>query len=113
MIHASFLFYLYQKSDTLHYKINWSIMGIIPKPKYTIKQILLSNQNWWRFYETHKDNMRISIIKSIVKLLSCKNVVRGYREYHCSNPSCSHFKRIFFSCKSKACSSCGKKAAEL
>jgi len=94
-------------------KINWSITGIIQKPKYTIKQILLSNQNWWRFYERHKDNMRHSIIKCVVKLLSCKDIIRGYREYHCSNPDCSHFKRIFFSCKSKACSSCGKKAAEL
>jgi hypothetical protein len=81
--------------------------------KYTIKQILLSNQNWWRFYEKHKDLLRPSIVKCIVKLLSCKNTIRGYREFHCSNPNCSHVKRVPFTCKCKACSSCGKKATEI
>jgi len=82
-------------------------------PKYTIKQILLSNHNWWRFYEKHEARIRPSIITCIVKLLSCKNTIRGYREFHCSNPSCSHIKRIPFTCKCKACSSCGKKATEI
>lgn len=82
------------------------------KKKFTIKQILLSNQNWWRFYQKHESKIRIAIIICIVKLLSCKNVVRGYREYQCSNPECSHTKRVPFTCKSKACSSCGKKATE-
>lgn len=82
-------------------------------PKYTIKQILLSNHNWWRFYEKYEARIRPSIITCIVKLLSCKNTIRGYREFHCFNPSCSHIKRIPFTCKCKACSSCGKKATEI
>ena len=81
--------------------------------KYTIKQILLSNNNWWNFYNKHKDKLRPAIVTCIVKLLSCKHTVRGYREYHCSNPNCSHVKRIPFTCKCKGCSSCGKKATEL
>jgi len=81
--------------------------------KYTIKQILLSNHNWWRFYTKYQHKLRPSIVSSIVKLLSCKHTFRGYLEYHCSNPSCSHIKHILFTCKSKACSSCGKKATEL
>ena len=81
--------------------------------KYTIKQLLLSNQNWWHFYEKHKSHLRPSITTCIVKLLSCKNIIRGYREYHCSNPNCSHVKRIPFTCKCKACSSCGKKSTEV
>jgi len=80
--------------------------------KITIKQILLSNQNWWRFYLQHKNNLRESIVFCIVKLLSCKNTIRGFRLYSCSNPHCSHSKRIPFTCKCKACSSCGKKATE-
>lgn len=83
------------------------------KPRYTIKQILLSNQNWWNFYQRHKNKLRSAILICIVKLLSCKEVIRGSREYHCSNANCSHVKYIFFSCKCKACSSCGKKATEL
>jgi hypothetical protein len=81
--------------------------------KYTIKQILLSNQNWWQFYGKHKDNLRLAILISIVKLLSCKHIIRGYQTYQCSNPNCPHIKYVHHTCKSKACSSCGKKATEL
>lgn len=85
----------------------------LPSPKYTIKQILLSNQNWWYFYNAHKEKLRTGIVICIIKLLSCKNIIRGYHEYHCSNPTCLHIKRIPHTCKSKACSSCGKKATEI
>lgn len=81
--------------------------------KYTIKQILLSNHNSWNFFEKHKANLRAGIVTCIIKLLSCKNNIRGYKEYHCQNPTCSHIKYIHFTCKCKACSSCGKKATEL
>jgi hypothetical protein len=81
--------------------------------KYSIKQILLSNQNWWRFYEKYNARIRPAIVTCIVKLLSCKNIIRGYREYRCSNPNCSHIKLIPFTCKCKGCSSCGKKSTEV
>ena len=83
------------------------------RKKYTIKQILTTNQSWWRFYEKHKTVLRPAIPKAIVKLLSCRHIVRGYSEYRCQNPACPHLKRIHFTCKSKACSSCGKKATEV
>ena len=83
------------------------------QPRYTIKQILLSNNNWWHFYIKHQNRIRPAIVVCIVKLLSCKHTVRGYHEYHCSNPNCSHVKYIHFTCKCKGCSSCGKKATEL
>jgi hypothetical protein len=80
--------------------------------KITIKQILLSKQNWWNFYIKNHNKVRPSIVTNIVKLLSCRNVIRGHHEYMCSNKNCSHTKRIPHTCKSKACSSCGKKATE-
>jgi hypothetical protein len=80
---------------------------------YTIKQILQSNQNWWRFYDKHRNNIRFDIVYCIVKLLSCKDTVRGYHHYVCSNKNCTHTKIIAHTCKCKACSSCGKKATEL
>ena len=81
--------------------------------KYSIKQILVSNQNWWNFYVKHKSNLRPGILISIVKLLSCKHTIRGYHKYQCSNPNCTHVKYIVHTCKCKACSSCGKKATEM
>ena len=82
------------------------------KKRFSIKQILLSNQNWWRFYEKHQSKLRVAIVLCIIKLLSCKNIIRGYQEYTCANPDCTHMKRIPHTCKSRACSSCGKKATE-
>jgi Putative transposase/Transposase zinc-binding domain len=81
--------------------------------KYSIKQILTSNQNWWRFYEIHQHRIRFAILICMVKLLTCKNTIRGYHEYRCSNPICSHVKKVPHTCKCKACSSCGKKATEI
>lgn len=81
--------------------------------KYSIKQILTSNGNWWRFYQANKAKIRVGILVCIVKLLSCKNVIRGYHQYRCEDPSCTHIKRIPHTCKGKGCSSCGKKATEL
>jgi hypothetical protein len=83
------------------------------RKKLSIKQILTSNQNWWNFYNKHKNNIRTAILVTIVKLLSCKHTVRGYHKYSCSNPNCSHVKYISHTCKCKACSSCGKKATEV
>jgi hypothetical protein len=79
----------------------------------SIKQILTSNQNWWRFYNKNQPNIREPIVTAIVKLLSCKHTIRGYQKYVCSNPDCPHIKYVPFTCKSKACSSCGKKSTEL
>lgn len=83
------------------------------KKKYSIKQILTSNGNWWRFFETHKAKIRLAIVVCIVKLLSCRNVIRGYHSYRCENAECTHVKRIPHTCKCKGCSSCGKKATEI
>jgi len=60
--------------------------------RFTIKQILISNQNWWRFYNKHHDKIRVSILYCITKLLSCKNTLRGYQPYSCSNQDCAHTK---------------------
>ena len=83
------------------------------RKKYSIKQILTSNQNWWNFYKKYGPFLRTAIVICVVKLLSCRTVVRGYNEYHCSDPDCSHIKRVPHTCKSRACSSCGKKATEI
>jgi hypothetical protein len=81
--------------------------------KLTLKNILQRDNNWWRFHKLYETRIRPAIVSSVVNLLSCGNTVRGFAEYVCENPSCSHFKRICFSCKNRLCSSCGKKATAL
>ena len=36
----------------------------------------------------------------------------GYAKHACSNPDCSHTKKVCFSCKSRFCPTCGKKATD-
>lgn len=83
------------------------------RKKYTIKQILTTNASWWSFFEKHRATLRPAIPKAIVKLLSCKHKVRGFQQYCCLTPECTHVKYVYFTCKSKGCSSCGKKATEV
>ena len=45
---------------------------------YTIKQILISDEAWYKFHEKHKDLIREDIILAVVKLLSCKHHIRGF-----------------------------------
>lgn len=80
--------------------------------QYTLKSILQHNQNWWSFYDKYKDIIRVAILVNVIKWLSCGLTIRGYQEFHCSNSHCTHTKRVPFTCKSRACSSCGKKATE-
>ena len=77
------------------------------KPAPTIKGILLDNHNWWNYYLENQSTIRPSVLESVIKLLSCKRRVRGYMEFRCSNPNCGHAKIVPFTCKSRACTSCG------
>jgi Putative transposase/Transposase zinc-binding domain len=78
----------------------------------SIKQILLNNENWWNFYQKHQNTIRPGIVRAVVSLLSCKHILRGYHTYCCTNENCPHIKWVIHTCKSKACSSCGKKSTE-
>ena len=86
---------------------------IILERNYTIKQILTHDGAWWKFYEKHQHRIRLPIIIAVLKLISCKNIIRGVQEFSCPNQSCSYVKWVCFTCKSKACSSCGKKATAI
>jgi len=81
----------------------------LPSP---IKQLFQSGRLWWRFYEKHQETLRPAIIENVVNMLSCGLLIRGYAAYHCSNPDCTHTKKVAFSCKSRFCPTCGKKATD-
>lgn len=75
-----------------------------------IRDIFLDNQNWWRFYLIHEPLIRDSIIENVCKVLSCGTKHLGFHKYTC--PTCNETKKVFHTCKSRFCSSCGKKATE-
>jgi len=80
----------------------------------TLKQLLLKNENWYRYHQFYSEHgeIRPAVEYSINKIISCRHYARGHAQYHCSNPSCTHEKRILFSCKDRGCSACGKVATD-
>lgn len=69
--------------------------------------------HWDTFCEKYPDKIRYAIHIAVAKFLSCRTILRGFKQYRCQNPICRHTKRICLSCKGRACSSCGKKATEI
>ena len=80
----------------------------------TLKKLLLKDENWYRYHQFYSEHgeIRESVEYSINKILSCRHYMRGHAHYHCSNPSCTHEKRVHFSCKDRGCSACSKIATD-
>jgi hypothetical protein len=77
----------------------------------SIKNILLDNGNWWKLFLKHRNLIRPAIISNVLKLLVCKTSFLGYHFFMC--PRCGHTLKVPHSCKSRFCSSCGKKATDV
>lgn len=75
-----------------------------------LKDIFLDNGNWWKFFCKHKKLIRPSIILNVLKMLICCTAFLGYHSYVC--PDCKKGIKVPHSCKSRFCSSCGKKATD-
>lgn len=71
-----------------------------------IKQIF---QDQWGDFEK-KHQIREVVSKEVLKMLKCRDLNRGYSEYCC--PACGERRFVAFTCKSRFCTSCGKKATE-
>ncbi len=77
-----------------------------------IKQLFQRDRLWWRYYQKHHDTLRPAIVDNVIAMLSCGLSIRGYALFCCSQPGCTHTKKVAFSCKSRFCPTCGKKATD-
>lgn len=80
--------------------------------KRSLKDLLLKDQAWYRYFQKHKDTLRPEVLETISNILSCGSTLRGFSCYKCPNPHCTHSKKIAFTCHNRFCSKCGKKATE-
>jgi hypothetical protein len=65
-------------------------------------------ENWDAFVdEIGYENIREICHEEVEKIINCGKFENGYLEYTCG--SCGEVKRVGFTCKSRLCSSCGKK----
>ena len=79
-----------------------------PKP---LKYLFRKNKVWDNLVENDL-TLRSIEIEEISKMLCCGYSVLGGKEFECSNPECSHSKCIWFTCSSRSCPCCGKKATD-
>ena len=82
------------------------------RPPSKLKQLLLRDQLWWRYYQRNADTIRPAVVDAISKVLACGRVIMGYASFVCSNHECSHTKKICFGCKARLCNTCGKKLTD-
>jgi Putative transposase/Transposase zinc-binding domain len=80
------------------------------KPKIRIKDILLDKQNWLRFFFKYQGQIRVDIVLNVLKVIMCGTLFLGFLQYACGN--CDYTKKVYCTCKSKFCTSCGKKATD-
>lgn len=76
-----------------------------------IRDIILHNGNWWKLFLKHRNLIRTSIITNVLKLLVCRTSFLGYHTFTCNK--CGYTRKAPHSCKSRFCSSCGKKATDI
>jgi len=75
-----------------------------------LRDIFIDNGNWWKLFIKHRECLRWSIIVNVIKMLTCRTGLLGYHTYVC--PDCNHTFKAPHSCKSRFCSSCGKRATD-
>jgi len=75
-----------------------------------LRTIFLHNGNWWKLFIKHHNLIRIDIITNVLKLLVCRTSFLGYHLFIC--PKCHKTIKVPHSCKSRFCSSCGKKSTD-
>lgn len=75
-----------------------------------LRDIFLDNGNWWRFAVANRRQLRVSIIVNVLKMLVCRTPALGYHVFVCK--LCSIKTKAPHSCKSRFCSSCGKKGTD-
>ena len=87
------------------------ISGAIISSLITFKLILTLNDNWEKYLSSNEYEVREVEKREVEKMLVCMDLERGgYSIYIC--PECGDQKIIPHSCKSRICSSCGKRHAD-
>ena len=88
------------------------MLRAVKSVQVTIKNILNDNSNWEKFKREYlslkiPSNLIDDTIEQVEKALGCGDPRNGYSKYRC--PDCHDEHIVGFTCKSRFCSSCGKK----
>lgn len=75
-----------------------------------LRDLLLDNGNWWKLFRKNHHLIRWSIIVNVLKMLVCRTSLLGFHLFKCRK--CGKTIKAPHSCKSRFCTSCGKKATD-
>ena len=78
--------------------------------RYSVRDILIDNNNWLLHKLSHKGELRPEQIKEVEAMLLCNDPVKGFFYYYC--PDCDKHIQAHFKCNSRMCSRCGKAYAD-
>ena len=81
------------------------------KAGFSFEYILKVDHNWQGFKAVYGKKLRPVVIREVEKMLLCRDPKGGFATYLCT--SCGETKAIPLSCKSRLCSRCGKKYADI
>jgi len=73
-------------------------------------KFILDNESNWNGFMNCNPLIRPVVQKEVEKAMGCGEESKGFSEYHCFN--CDNSKFVPFTCKSRLCTSCGKKHAD-
>ena len=83
--------------------------SIKTKPKYTIKQIFADH--WYLFLLAYPNLIiRHAVLSNVNKILKCQTPALGFTTFCCKK--CGTIQKVFHTCKSRFCNSCGIKYAK-
>lgn len=80
------------------------IKAIRTKHKYTIKQIFADHWQLFLIVYAHL-NIRQAVHINVEKILKCQTPALGFTTFFCEK--CATIKKVFHTCKSRFCNSCG------
>ena len=72
-----------------------------------MKEVFQKKNAWIKFFNKNSHRIRDVELETVVKILSCGLINRGFLLYRCSNRACEHTKKIPISCN------CGKRAIDV
>ena len=59
-----------------------------------MKEVFQKKNAWLEFYNLNFHRIRDVELETVVKILSCGLINRGFHLYRCSNRACEHTKKI-------------------
>jgi hypothetical protein len=74
--------------------------------------MLQYGEAWYKYFLKNEATIRPAVLDTIIRILSCGKLIRGYKIYCCIKDGCMHIKKVPFGCNCRFCPTCGKRLTD-